>query len=195
MPTNVRFQVDPATGGTIIPVHSKRYPGSAIIVDAADVAFVVANRWSVSMVQKPDTAAERRKFYAIRKDRVDGRNRTVYLHRALLGVTDRRIQVDHENQNGLDCRRENMRIATRQQNAQNRRGNVGTSSRFKGVCWHKRYGKWQASITHNNRQIYLGLFADEIDAAMAYDAKARELFGDFACLNFADDQDARKDAA
>ena len=88
-----------------------------------------------------------------------------------------------------------MRIATHQQNAQNRRGNVGTSSRFKGVCWHKKYGKWQASITHNGRNIYLGLFTDEIDAAMAYDAKARELFGDFACCNFAPDQDARKDAA
>ena len=64
----------------------------------------------------------------------------------------------------------------------NRRKQTGTS-RFKGVCWHKKAGKWQAKIQHNFVRIRLGLFSSEEDAARAYNRKAKELFGEFAKLN------------
>lgn len=186
MATNVRFQVDPATGGTIIPVHSKRYSGSAIIVDAADVAFVVAHRWRVVQVSRNQN------LYAVRT----GKNKkTLYLHRVLMGITDPKIHIDHKNRNGLDCRRENLRIADPTRNAQNARPRRGGTSQYKGVSWVNRERKWRAFITQGGKRTCLGYFTDEIDAARAYDAKARELFGAFACCNFDDDQDARKDAA
>jgi hypothetical protein len=59
------------------------------------------------------------------------------------------------------------------------------SSQYKGVCWHKRYGKFQAEIKLNGKSKFLGMFAEELDAALAYDAAAREHYGDFAFCNFA----------
>lgn len=42
------------------------------------------------------------------------------------------------------------------------------SSKYKGVCWHKKFKKWQAYITVNNCRKYLGYFKNEIDAAESY---------------------------
>lgn len=62
----------------------------------------------------------------------------------------------------------------------------GKSSRFKGVTWHKRWNKWVAQIKHEGEVMQLGYFDDEVLAAMAYDAKCRELRGVDAECNFED---------
>lgn len=84
---------------------------------------------------------------------------------------------------GLDNRRCNLRIVTRSQNHMNRRKALGFTSGFKGVFWVKRVGKWGASIGINYKDIHLGYFSSEIDAAHAYDKAAYENYGDFAILN------------
>ena len=72
----------------------------------------------------------------------------------------------------------------------NRNKTLNTSSRFKGVYWHKIRRKWYAKIDIDNKRIYLGSYEDELDAASAYNTKAVELFGEYANLNkFDDDQD------
>ena len=58
------------------------------------------------------------------------------------------------------------------------------SSNYRGVSWHKRSGKWEAKITHEKRRNYLGAFQDEVEAARAYDKRARQLYGAAAQLNF-----------
>jgi hypothetical protein len=110
----------------------------------------------------------------------------VLLHRFILGAAPGTM-IDHKNGNGLDCTRENLRLATRSQNQHNagRRMYAGArSSRFKGVHWHRVTGKWVAQIMAARKYHYLGLFIDEEQAARAYDAAARELHGEFAQLNF-----------
>ncbi len=68
----------------------------------------------------------------------------VMMHRAVMGVEDERV-VDHQNHNGLDNRRRNLRIATWTENCWNKRkANFKSSSQYKGVMWDKRRGKWQA---------------------------------------------------
>lgn len=91
--------------------------------------------------------------------------------------------TDHINGDGLDNRRCNLRQATRSQNMWNRRKHRGRS-RYKGVTWHGQRLRWQARIKLAGREKSLGLYGREIDAALAYDAAARALFGDFAALNF-----------
>ena len=59
-----------------------------------------------------------------------------------------------------------------------------TRSKYKGLEYDKIQKKWKARIQHDGRKIYLGSFAKEIDAAKAYDEKAKVLFGQFAHLNF-----------
>jgi len=79
----------------------------------------------------------------------------------------------------------NVRWATRQEQARSRgkfRGRF--TSRFKGVFWHKKTRRWIAGITISGKNIYLGSFRDEEDAAHAYDVAALRYFGFFACLNF-----------
>ena len=92
--------------------------------------------------------------------------------------------VDHIDGNGLNNRRANLRLCTPRQNRRNTRPRRKTSA-FLGVS--RRGSKYLARIKHDGRQLYLGLFDDEIEAARARDRKACELFGEFAWLNFPDD--------
>jgi hypothetical protein len=117
------------------------------------------------------------------RGRVDGKDQ--FLHRIIMNVTDPMIYIDHRDHDGLNNQRKNLRVCSRSQNMSNQRKIRATSSQFKGVCWHRGGGKWQAKLKQpNGKQLYLGLFTDEIDAACAYDDAARQHFGAFALTNF-----------
>jgi hypothetical protein len=92
--------------------------------------------------------------------------------------------VDHVNGNGLDCRRENLRICSNAENRRNMRIERGVS-RFKGVarCLGNKTRIWEAYIWHENRKIGLGAYRTEEEAARAYNAAALQYHGEFACLN------------
>ena len=106
------------------------------------------------------------------------------MHRFILGLTDPKIKVDHINHNGLDNRKSNLRFGSHQHNVFNRRPNLHAVSLYKGVRWNTQRNKWMAYITIDGKGIYLGVFDNEEDAARAYDAKATEVFGEYAYLNF-----------
>ena len=59
-----------------------------------------------------------------------------------------------------------------------------TTSKYKGVSWFKQTQKWRVEIQHQGRSLHLGYFDDEVTAALVYDAKAFELRGEKARLNF-----------
>jgi len=108
------------------------------------------------------------------------------MHRVIMKLNfgDKR-QVDHINGNGIDNRRNNLRICTQSQNNQNQRTQICLkSSKYKGVLWHKCCKRWMAQIKLNKKNKYIGLFKNEIDAAHAYDREAKELFGEYAKTNF-----------
>jgi hypothetical protein len=116
-------------------------------------------------------------YYA--STRIDGK--VVYMHRMILPGHPR---VDHINHDGLDNQRHNLRGCTHQQNRSNTGKNSRNTSGYKGVFWDKNRSKWLAAIGHEGRMVNIGRFSDIIDAAKAYDAKAIELKGEFALLNF-----------
>lgn len=105
-----------------------------------------------------------------------------YLSRFLMKPPPHMV-VDHINGDPLDNRRCNLRICTQRENNFNRRKRLTASSKFKGVTFHKKSRKWQAQIKMDGDLIYLGVFAEERDAAMAYNAAAKEFHGQFAMLN------------
>ena len=114
-------------------------------------------------------------------------HKTISMHREIFS-SPKGLCVDHINGNGLDNRKENLRLASKMQNCWNRkkmRGNC--TSRFKGVWWNKKSKKWESSVFCDGKSHYLGFFNDEEAAARAYDAKARELYGEYARPNFPDD--------
>lgn len=110
-------------------------------------------------------------------------DKVISMHRLILGAS-KPFEVDHINRNRLDNRRENLRLASHQQNMMNANYKKRpTSSIFKGVYMPRNKSKWKAKIQHNGKAIHLGTYIDEKTAAMAYNNKAKELFGEFATLN------------
>lgn len=88
--------------------------------------------------------------------------------------------IDHINRDPSDNRISNLRLATRSQNLANKKA-AGGSSEFKGVSYHCQRQRWRATI----KDVHLGLFDTEEEAARAYDNAALNLYGEFAGLNFA----------
>jgi hypothetical protein len=150
--------------------------GYVAIVDDED-AHLAVFKWQAR-------AVEGQPVYARRTDRSAGYPRGILLHRAVLGVTDPTISIDHHNGDGLDCRRGNLRVATRSQNQWNRGAPRSNKSGFKGVDWNAAMGKWRAKIRVNWKMHHCGYFEDPVAAAHAYDAAAIRLHGEFARLNF-----------
>lgn len=172
------YQTDEATGGVLIPLGSRKYSGMLAIIDAADVPLVTRHRWTVHKDKRSRT------FYAQRVERKNGKQRHIFMHRMILGLTDRKVYTDHENHNGLDNRRTNIRIATAQQNAFNKRAATHGLSQYKGVSWSKSHSKWQVTFTYNRKLRWVGSFDKEIDAATAYDNAVSAYHQQFANPNF-----------
>jgi len=152
--------------------------GKFALVDDEDFEWLNQWKWYYSKVGKDGIGG-----YAMRKFRVNGKQKTIRMHR-LINNTPDGMDTDHDNGNKLDNRRKNLRDATTSQNQINRKKGRGNySSRFKGVFWHKVTKKWHAQITLNGKRIHLGLFVSELAAAAAYDEAAIKFHGEFASLN------------
>jgi hypothetical protein len=112
--------------------------------------------------------------------RVHKVHRLIYLwhHGSLPEFID---HIDHDRSNN---RIENLRPATRKENQANRvKRKRPTASIWKGVYWSHTSKKWAAQIRIADKLTYLGVFAQECDAAQAYNFMAWEHFGDYAALN------------
>lgn len=144
-----------------IPLVSKTTIAGWTVVDAADYADLSQHRWYRSY-----------KGYAIRQIRVNGRSTGEFMHRRIIGLErgDRR-QTDHINRNKLDNRRENLRVATNAQNAQNITAGFGRSG-VRGVHWISGNGRWAARATIAGTTHYLGSF-ETIEEAAAVAANWR----------------------
>lgn len=98
--------------------------------------------------------------------------------------TPEKYETDHVNGNVLDNRRSNLRICTHQQNLCNqKKRSQKTSSQYKGVSLNKRLNKYAAYVSCFGKRYQLGVFENEMDAALAYNSKADQLFGEYARLN------------
>jgi hypothetical protein len=103
------------------------------------------------------------------------------MHSFLMTKTIDNIDIiDHINNNRLDNRILNLRSVSASTNSHNRKKVEGCSSQYIGVS--KKGNKWRAMI-RNQKSEYLGLFDNEVDAAKAYNEKAKEIYGENAKLN------------
>ncbi len=103
-----------------------------------------------------------------------------------MGITDPEIPIDHIDNNPLNNRRDNLMVCTPANNSFNTRPHKDSISKYKGVTVSYRAKPWRATITHKGRSYALGNHETEEEAARAYDKKAKELFGEYAWLNFPD---------
>lgn len=151
--------------------------GMVAIVDAEDYDRVSAFRWHATRNSR------NHRWYAARNVRENGNRSKVKMHRFIMDAPAH-LQVDHRNDDGLDNRRNNLRLATQSQNQRNQRAIGGRNKTgFKGVSQRKNGYIARIHVDNKPRQAG-GLWATPEQAARAYDKKAKELHGEFARLNF-----------
>jgi hypothetical protein len=160
-----------------IPVQRACAPNAWALVDKDDYDLVSDHRWRVV-----ETGVHQVIQYAW--GRLNGS--WVPMH-GLIMDPPRGMVVDHIDHNGLNNRRSNLRLATVAENTRWRRAPQGTLSRYKGVSRASRGGRWVATIQCGGIRENLGSYATEEEAARVYDHRARQLFKDFAWLNFPDE--------
>lgn len=154
--------------------------GYVATIDAADVSLVEGFNWCAMCAYRADGSL--RTVYARRiTSRRDGPRRKITLHRQIMDPPDH-MQIDHIDGDGLNNRRDNMRIATNQQNSCNQRKHCNNTSGFKGVHWRICTNKWQARIKIDGKRKHLGLFDCIHEAAAAYAAASEKLHGEFGRL-------------
>ena len=142
------------------------------LVDDQDYAYLSQWQWRLHSMG-----------YACREDYSTGKHVTIFIHNVLM---NNQKLIDHKDLNKLNNQRDNLRLADLTFNNANKHVNacktIFTTSQYKGVDKHSS-GKWRATIKFRYKKIHLGLFTNEVDAAKAYNAKAIELFGEFARVN------------
>lgn len=185
--TKNRYRNNRLREGKELQSHSNRIEiqedGTALVeltqgqyarIDARDVPLISSIRW---------TATRRRhSWYAYTK--VRGSQENFFMHWAIIGKPEDGMEVDHINSDGLDNRRSNLRMATTTQNHANMRLRSDNKSGFKGVSFDPQKGKFAARIYHLGKLHWLGRYDTAESAALAYDEAARNIFGEFARLNF-----------
>jgi hypothetical protein len=90
------------------------------------------------------------------------------------------FEVDHLDRRKLNCKWNNLRLATRSQNMHNLNLACNNTSGIKGVNGYKTTGRWQAYIYHNKKRIPLGYYGTKEEAAKVVEAKRLELHKSFA---------------
>ena len=147
--------------------------GMVALVDDEDFERVNQFKWYAKK--------SKRTYYAVHTIHKHGK---IKMHRFILNVNNADIQVDHVDRNGVNNQKENMRLCTNRQNTYNKSPKPNCSSKFKGVSILKNKKSYRARINKGEKLIHLGCFEVEEDAARMYDKIAKELFGEFAYLNF-----------
>ena len=154
--------------------------GTTFLIDKDDLPLLGESRWRLSSNNK------RPKNRYICRDRPAasrGKKFHKLLHCAVMDPPEG-MTVDHINRDNLDNRRNNLRLCTATENSRNRGVNENKKhSKYKGVCKNYRGGRWKARITKDKVLHRLGTYDTAEAAAKAYNEKALELFGEFACLN------------
>ncbi len=164
-----------------------RQHGSVVayaLVDADDYARVSQCAWYWWPKKRSSSG------YAVRWEspKTGTRPLLILLHREILGLPrgDART-ADHINRNGLDCRKDNLRVLTLAHNMQNQpayrsgRSKAGSarSSRYRGVHWDRKARRWCAEVRLDRKRVFRGWFDDEEAAAVAA-SEARLRFMPFA---------------
>ena len=161
-------------------IESKRRGTQKVLVDEEDWDLVNQYKWHIW------GRDSRNPLYALTKipaPETKSGKKDLPMHRLIMNAP-KGMQVDHINHNGLDNRKQNLRICTPGQNQQNQGKTRSNTSGFKGVSYFKITGKWRAAIRINKKETHIGYYDTPEEAAMAYDANANHYHGEYACLNF-----------
>jgi len=107
----------------------------------------------------------------------DIKHKKVYLHQLIIGKVPKGKIIDHINQNTLDNRKVNLRVANKSINGYNSKIRYDNISGFRGVSFDKARKLWIARIMINKKYVMLGRFATKQDALRRMDKEEIKIFG------------------
>lgn len=166
----------------IINWSSKKFGSLEIMVDDEDYERVKKYPWGVLKCISSDV------LY-VKSRNVDSEKPRKYfsIHRFIMGIDDPKTFVDHKDGNGLNCQKENLRVATNRDNCRNRGKQKNNTTGFKGVIAIKGKNSFRASmyIREGNKRklVFSKQFKSKEDAAKAWNEAARQYHGEFAYQN------------
>lgn len=143
--------------------------GRSVLIDDADYELVARHKWSVAEYSGH--------FYAT----TGIKGKTTYMHR-LIVQAPAGMYVDHINRNGLDNRRDNLRIVTQSTNLANAGMFSHNKTGYRGVIPCR--SGWKACIKYKQRSFTSKLVRSPEEAAMIRDEIARYLHDDMGFFNF-----------
>lgn len=138
--------------------------GGEALIDAEDIQKVSAHKWYKSF-----------QGYAVA-------SKGLLMHRLVMDTPSQKY-TDHVNKDNLDNRKSNLRVCSQSENMGNSKKRSDNSSGYKGVSFYSSRKNWEAYINKGGKRIKLGYHKTAELAALAYNNKAVELYGDFASLN------------
>ena len=110
------------------------------------------------------------------------RCKPIFLHQFIMKANGK--IVDHKNNDGLDNRKSNLRMATDKNNSTNRRSkNKNNTSGYRNVSWSERYGKWIVQMQVNKKNTILGKFDDVHEAGKFAEEMRQKYYGEYAGKN------------
>lgn len=148
--------------------------GHTAIIDADKVHLIEGKNWGVGVRRNGEVSYARGV-----SPRAGGKQKTILLHRVIMGIDDSSLEIDHINHDTLDNRRANLRTSTHAENQANRSGGTSrNTSGFRGV-FQLPSGNFQAQIKHNRKLFYLGSYKTKELASAAFEKEAQLRFGEF----------------
>ena len=158
-----------------IELTGKFGKGKYAIVDDIDYDYI--NKWKWT--------CKNGYGYRSTTDGSKKKKKHLLMHRIIMCVTDKNVQIDHADGNQLNNQRSNLRIATNSQNQANKKKSITvTSSIYKGVTPYNYNGyKYWIARCSKNREHYRKYCKTEMEAVIWYNEKAIELYGEFALVN------------
>jgi len=142
--------------------------GKVALVDDDDYEELNKYKWYATV--------SRNTFYAgrntSRNDNEDHKQHAIIMHRVIMNPPPD-MKIDHINGNGLDNRKENLRIVTNRENCQNL--HIQKTSDLPGVHWHDRDKIWRAEIRIGDKRYNLGSYDSEYLASLAYKRACEEI--------------------
>jgi hypothetical protein len=140
--------------------------GQVALVDDADYPLLSEFRWCY----RPER--DSRQGYAVRNTNVGGKRRQCYLHRQLMrpGPGQEVIFLNHDR---LDCRRENLRVVSKEDARRHHRVRRDTKSGVKGVRFNPANESWSAYVYRNGHAYHVGTYFSREQAVAAYEQALR----------------------
>ena len=136
--------------------------GYIAIVDDDDFEKVSKHKWCVKKTSH--------NVYAKRYSN----SKTIDMHHVIIERKEGFV-VDHINGDGLDNRKENLRLCTHSENMKNIKMRKDNLSGVRGVYWNAIAKKWHCQIQFNGKKIYLGLFKELDDAKNTIELHQKKL--------------------